>query len=54
MRGRPTINQLLLFAAFWLLPMELRQRLRAAVQFFTSARRMSMGEPVGEPHADPK
>ncbi len=53
-RGAPTVNQLLVFAAFWLLPMELRQRLRAAVQSFTSARRMPMGEPVGEPHVDPK
>jgi len=53
-RGRPSLNQLLVFAAFWLLPMELRQRLRAAVQSLTSARRMPMGEPVGEPHADPK
>ena len=52
-RGKPTATQLLLFAAFWLLPMELRQRLRAAVQFVTSARRMPI-EPMGEPHADPK
>jgi len=28
-RGRPTPMQLLLFVAFWLLPMNLRQRLRA-------------------------
>ncbi len=35
-RGAPTPNQLLLFAAFWILPMQLRQRLRALVQYFSS------------------
>ncbi len=49
-RGTPSMNQLLLFAAFWLLPMELRQRLRAFVQSLSSSRRI----PLGEPHADPK
>lgn len=45
--GSPSANQLLLFAAFWLLPMELRQRLRALLQSFSATRRIQ----VGEPHA---
>ena len=51
-RGAPTANQLLLFAAFWVLPMQLRQRLRAMAQ---SVSAMAWRRPpVIEPHADPK
>jgi glycosyltransferase involved in cell wall biosynthesis len=38
-RGRPTPMQLLLFVAFWLLPMNLRQRLRALSRHAGSVKR---------------
>ena len=50
-RGAPTPIQLLLFAAFWIVPMHWRQRLRAAMQGF-SARRATT--PPVEQHADTK
>lgn len=52
-RGAPTLNQLLLFVIFWILPMHVRQRLRAAIQTlsnFVSSHRSS----TGHWHADPK
>jgi hypothetical protein len=48
-RGAPTSVQLLLFAAFWIVPMQLRQRLRAMMQG-SFARRLGLGPQ----HADSK
>ncbi len=51
-RGAPTAKQLLLFAAFCVMPIQLRQRVRAAVQALSPARHPARS--VVERHADTK
>ena len=51
-RGAPTANQLLLFAVFLVLPIGLRQRLRAMAQSVSA--KAWRRPPAAEPHADPK
>ncbi len=50
-KGSPSLSQLAVFAAFFFIPMQLRQRLRAIAQSLNPGWRRL---PTVQPHADPK